>query len=110
MRRVTRAVRLLIPARPPECPVVPFSALAAADRKNGDGKALHQHGQCAICLQDFKMDDAVVRLRCGHVLHHADLKVWLESGFQDSCPLCRAPISRHCREDVLSYDGIMEVD
>ncbi|TPX41732.1 hypothetical protein SeMB42_g05436 [Synchytrium endobioticum] len=42
---------------------------------------------CPICIQEFRVDDEMVRTRCNHDFHQACFRKWV---FRDStCPLCR---------------------
>ncbi|TPX44333.1 hypothetical protein SeLEV6574_g04553 [Synchytrium endobioticum] len=43
--------------------------------------------ECPICIQEFRVDDEMVRTRCNHDFHQACFRKWV---FRDStCPLCR---------------------
>ena len=44
-------------------------------------------GMCTICLEEFIVDQMVMKLNCGHSFHNICLKPWLT---EDSCcTLCR---------------------
>ncbi|KAL4022172.1 hypothetical protein IC575_015897 [Cucumis melo] len=43
--------------------------------------------QCAICKEDFAVDEKIQELPCKHAFHQDCLKPWLESN--NSCPICR---------------------
>ena len=43
---------------------------------------------CSICLDNYKAQEQVGRLNCGHVFHNDCIRSWLEH--QKSCPLCRS--------------------
>lgn len=64
------------------------------DRESGEAKA------CAVCLNDFSMDDDLEKLTCGHCIHGGCIRPWIKK-MQDSCPLCRAPIFTFA--DLLNY-------
>lgn len=41
---------------------------------------------CAICLEDYKNEDALSRLECSHVFHNCCIEEWLKN--KNKCPLC----------------------
>ena len=43
---------------------------------------------CSICLDDFKENNILLYLECGHYYHEECSKSWFKSG--KSCPLCRS--------------------
>ena len=45
---------------------------------------------CTICLEEFKFDEELKKLKCGHMYHKECLKPWLEN--KKRCPICRANI------------------
>jgi len=46
--------------------------------------------ECCICMEDFRMADAIVSTDCGHILHKNCCSVWLRQA--RTCPVCRADI------------------
>ncbi|KAI8910313.1 hypothetical protein EDD86DRAFT_237826, partial [Gorgonomyces haynaldii] len=48
-----------------------------------------KHRSCAICLEDFKMEDEkpIVRLPCHHLYHKDCISQWLKNSA--TCPHCR---------------------
>jgi hypothetical protein len=44
---------------------------------------------CAICLEDFEVDERVAGLKCGHGFHPRCLNGWLGRPGTSACPLCR---------------------
>merc|ERR1712224_1075704 len=47
--------------------------------------------ECALCLDDFEEDAAVMTLACGHVYHTHCIQKWLDyKNFgRRTCPICR---------------------
>lgn len=50
-------------------------------------KDMKKKKDCAICMKDFKTDDKVFALKCGHSFHVECLEPWLASN--TVCPACR---------------------
>ncbi|EER18417.1 conserved hypothetical protein [Perkinsus marinus ATCC 50983] len=53
--------------------------------KMGAGRAT----ECAVCLGEYKSDDLVCELECGHVFHEDCLFKWFLRSGNAQCPLCR---------------------
>lgn len=55
--------------------------------------------ECCVCLEEFKAAETVITLPCNnkHVFHENCIKGWLESN--NSCPLCKAPITEQALRD-----------
>ena len=51
-----------------------------------------QDNICSICLDDFKNEEIINKLKCNHIFHRDCLGSWLNDN-NDSCPLCRAIIN-----------------
>ncbi|XP_074568226.1 uncharacterized protein LOC141824793 [Curcuma longa] len=47
--------------------------------------------KCAICLEEYKDNDNLGRLECGHDFHVCCISKWLR--MKNVCPICRAPAS-----------------
>ena len=45
---------------------------------------------CSVCLEDFRPEDRLITIPCGHLFHEKCLSDWLE--INAICPLCRAPV------------------
>ena len=45
---------------------------------------------CTICLEEFKFDEELKKLKCNHIYHKECLKPWLDN--KKKCPICRADI------------------
>ena len=45
---------------------------------------------CTICLEEFKFDEELKKLKCNHIFHKDCLKPWLDN--KKKCPICRADI------------------
>mmetsp|Transcript_36517 Transcript_36517/g.26591 ORF Transcript_36517/g.26591 Transcript_36517/m.26591 type:complete len:91 (+) Transcript_36517:2068-2340(+) len=43
--------------------------------------------ECLVCLEQFKSDDKVLRLPCGHIFHVDCILPWLK--VRNTCPACR---------------------
>eukprot|EP00347_Sterkiella_histriomuscorum_P017816 403347875 len=57
--------------------------------------------QCSICLNDFKLLEKVVKLKCNevHIFHDECLQGWVFLNF--TCPLCRLPILQNHRNSEI---------
>ncbi|KAK9371318.1 hypothetical protein V1509DRAFT_573483 [Lipomyces kononenkoae] len=54
--------------------------------------SLHeQSSDCAICKDQYEINETVTLLPCQHFFHPACIKHWLS--ISDSCPICRHPIT-----------------
>ncbi|XP_059277828.1 uncharacterized protein LOC132032016 [Lycium ferocissimum] len=45
---------------------------------------------CAICFFEYKDEDTIGTLQCGHEFHVGCIKKWLQR--KKECPFCRAPV------------------
>lgn len=43
--------------------------------------------QCSVCMEDFKLEEQVKQVPCGHIYHRDCIVPWLE--MHGSCPICR---------------------
>lgn len=43
--------------------------------------------QCSVCMEDFKLEEQVKQVPCGHLYHRDCIVPWLE--MHGSCPICR---------------------
>ncbi|XP_076068353.1 E3 ubiquitin-protein ligase RNF115-like isoform X4 [Oratosquilla oratoria] len=46
--------------------------------------------QCSVCMEDFKLDEPVRKLRCEHCYHRNCIIPWLE--LHGTCPVCRTTL------------------
>ena len=46
---------------------------------------------CSICLEEFKYDEELKKLKCDHIFHKDCLEPWLTNN--NKCPICRAIIN-----------------
>ena len=46
---------------------------------------------CSICLEYYKSNDIISKIKCGHMFHKECLKPWIDSE-NYNCPLCRRNI------------------
>ncbi|XP_040380633.1 probable E3 ubiquitin-protein ligase HIP1 isoform X2 [Oryza brachyantha] len=44
--------------------------------------------RCVICLEEYKHEDSLGRLKCGHGFHSNCIKKWLQ--LKNTCPVCKA--------------------
>lgn len=49
---------------------VPFVEVAAED--------VAKNLQCSVCMEDFKFEESVRKLTCGHLYHNDCIVPWLE--------------------------------
>ena len=57
--------------------------------KNDKGKL--EIPQCCICLNNMKVNEEVVKLKCKHLFHFKCLDKWIEN--KQVCPFCRSEIN-----------------
>ena len=51
------------------------------------------HGNCAICLEDYKEDNIIEKTPCNHIFHSDCLIYWIDKD-NVTCPLCRANLGK----------------
>lgn len=66
---------------------LPIRALRAIPVKKFD-PASHTFDTCAICLEDFKLNDEIRVLPCNHAYHAVCIDPWLTRG-RRVCPICK---------------------
>tara|TARA_Y100000814_G_scaffold274926_1_gene233961 strand:- start:192 stop:581 length:390 start_codon:yes stop_codon:yes gene_type:complete len=49
-------------------------------------------GECPICIEDFKENDELYKLRCGHIFHTECIEEWIN--INRICPNCRDTVIR----------------
>ena len=47
--------------------------------------------KCSVCMGDFRANEEVFKLQCGHIYHKKCLKEWLKKSMY--CPLCKEILS-----------------
>eukprot|EP00658_Telonema_sp_P-2_P085441 TRINITY_DN973_c0_g1_i1.p2 TRINITY_DN973_c0_g1~~TRINITY_DN973_c0_g1_i1.p2 ORF type:complete len:115 (+),score=26.84 TRINITY_DN973_c0_g1_i1:466-810(+) len=47
----------------------------------------HDDRECAVCHDEFREHELLVRLPCDHIFHTACILKWMEA--HTTCPLCR---------------------
>ncbi|XP_074581139.1 uncharacterized protein LOC141837668 isoform X2 [Curcuma longa] len=52
---------------------------------------IQDEGKCAICLEEYKDNKKLGRLKCGHDYHICCISQWLK--MKNVCPICRASAS-----------------
>ncbi|KAH0710263.1 hypothetical protein KY284_011690 [Solanum tuberosum] len=57
---------------------------------NEDGDNDEEKEACAICLLEYKDEDNIGTLQCGHEFHAECINKWLQR--KKSCPFCRASV------------------
>ena len=50
----------------------------------------HTSKACAICKDDFELDENITTLECKHILHTNCIAEWVK--YKSECPVCRAKI------------------
>ncbi|AQK84231.1 E3 ubiquitin-protein ligase MBR2 [Zea mays] len=48
----------------------------------------NESARCVICLEDYKFEDSVGKLKCNHKYHADCIKKWLQ--VKNACPVCKA--------------------
>lgn len=61
-----------------------INALPAVRARQHD---LDGDGECAICAEEWRLDDELLQLPCGHLFHAACIRTWLLKACR--CPLCQ---------------------
>ncbi|XP_059277818.1 E3 ubiquitin ligase BIG BROTHER-related-like [Lycium ferocissimum] len=51
---------------------------------------IEKEQECGICLLEYKDEDTIGTLRCGHEFHTECINKWLQR--KKTCPICRAPV------------------
>jgi len=51
---------------------------------------LESEESCSICLENYKKNDTINILKCGHKYHEKCIDEWISTS--DNCPLCRLSI------------------
>jgi len=46
---------------------------------------------CSICLEEYKEEELLIKLKCNHMYHKKCLEPWFNNN-NNSCPLCRCKI------------------
>ncbi|XP_055836397.1 E3 ubiquitin ligase BIG BROTHER-related-like [Solanum dulcamara] len=59
---------------------------------DGDDEEEEQEA-CAICLLEYKDEDTIAILQCGHEFHDECINKWLQR--KKTCPFCRASVFAH---------------
>ncbi|KAG8067277.1 hypothetical protein GUJ93_ZPchr0005g14962 [Zizania palustris] len=59
-------------------------ACCSNDHLQGD----QNNESCVICLEEYKSEDSLGRLKCGHRFHTNCIKKWLQ--VKNTCPVCKA--------------------
>lgn len=50
----------------------------------------HFHGECSICLYDYKNNHNILQLnKCKHIFHKECISTWIITNHRNTCPLCR---------------------
>lgn len=50
----------------------------------------HKSEQCAICKENFEVEDNITHLECRHILHTDCISEWVQ--YKSECPVCRGEI------------------
>eukprot|EP00762_Andalucia_godoyi_P003399 ANDGO_06621.mRNA.1 E3 ubiquitin-protein ligase RING1 len=78
---------------------------------DNDGKS-SVHQECSVCYDEFKGNDGLRMLKCGHVFHDVCLRDWMLQSYV--CPLCRDDqrsadtLARMRQEDLDDADVLEE--
>ena len=63
---------------------------------------------CSICIEDYKVNDKMVRLPCGHEFHKDCIHPWLRQQVEEYsvpyCPICKKEQVVEYREEVTEMD------
>lgn len=58
---------------------------------------VEKHSDCAVCREEYSLEERVKRLPCGHLFHPDCVDPWLE--MHDSCPICRCNLNGEYSKD-----------
>eukprot|EP01130_Rhizamoeba_saxonica_P017159 TRINITY_DN819_c0_g1_i2.p2 TRINITY_DN819_c0_g1~~TRINITY_DN819_c0_g1_i2.p2 ORF type:complete len:217 (-),score=66.03 TRINITY_DN819_c0_g1_i2:108-758(-) len=63
---------------------------------------------CAICRDEYELDEEVIKLHCSHFFHEDCVRPWLEK--HNTCPICRTHLEEisDSQEDIFAYDEEFE--
>ncbi|KAG5982409.1 hypothetical protein E4U55_001916 [Claviceps digitariae] len=78
-------------------PPASAEALHKLDRRPVDRQMLEPEGEveCSICIDEMKIGETAVFLRCKHWFHENCVVLWLRE--HNTCPVCRTPIEKNNR-------------
>nr|CAB3265634.1 RING finger protein 150 [Phallusia mammillata] len=66
-----------------------MAKLTTRTLKSGD-TALSGDVMCAVCIENYKINDVIRKLPCGHLYHKKCVDPWLES--KQTCPMCKVNV------------------
>ncbi|XP_052402242.1 RING finger protein 150 [Carassius gibelio] len=83
-----------------------ISKLQVRTIRKGDKETESDFDNCAVCIEDYKPNDVVRILPCGHVFHKNCVDPWLQD--HRTCPMCKMnilkalgiPPSADCSDDI----------
>lgn len=58
---------------------------------NDTNKEEYMNKECNICMDEYKLNDNIVKLSCNHIFHKDCIKNWL-CNERVTCPICRKDI------------------
>uniref|UniRef100_A0A0D9WD63 RING-type E3 ubiquitin transferase n=2 Tax=Leersia perrieri TaxID=77586 RepID=A0A0D9WD63_9ORYZ len=62
--------------------------MEVACHSNSHSQEDQDNERCVICLEEYKHEDSLGRLKCGHGFHGNCIKKWLQ--VKNICPVCKA--------------------
>mmetsp|Transcript_861 Transcript_861/g.1167 ORF Transcript_861/g.1167 Transcript_861/m.1167 type:complete len:342 (+) Transcript_861:185-1210(+) len=63
------------------------------DEQDSKYEPICLNGTCVICLEDFKHEEQIIVLPCGHGFHTQCIMTWFERS--GSCPICKQQYNQH---------------
>ncbi|GMH40419.1 hypothetical protein BSKO_08323 [Bryopsis sp. KO-2023] len=67
--------------------VPPVDGVRAKDPSTAEGSGGCENDTCVVCHDDYKTDDVIVTLPCGHFFHDSCIAPWFQE--RNTCPVCR---------------------
>jgi hypothetical protein len=60
-------------------------------------KLNEENKKCMVCLEDFEVNQKIIRLPCFHIFHVQEIFKWFERN--KTCPFCRMDVEKMLKED-----------
>lgn len=69
------------------------------DKLTDNSSEIKNQSNCLVCLEDFQVEESVIKLDCKHCFHDNCLKDWLNK--HNTCPVCRLELET----DDIDYEN-----
>ena len=69
----------------------------------------HKEECCAICKENFELEENIITLTCSHIFHSDCISEWIK--YKSECPVCRKPIeTKDIDDDLPEIDVLIDSD